>query len=116
LANPRAGLSNFLRVLKPGGFIVSTVPDSGLYEQARWPSRFNPDHKVSWTLRAMPLIPSDINLLHMLWKLPVDVEHVSLISQGWDPTKLGTDQTCDGSIAECTIEFVVRKPDPRRWW
>jgi hypothetical protein len=64
----------------------------------------------------MPLIPSDINLVQFLWKLPVDVEHVSLISQGWDPKKLGTDQTADGSATEAALEFVVRKPDPRHWW
>jgi hypothetical protein len=94
---------------------VCTIPEEYLYENGLWPSRFNSDHKVSWTMRALPIIPMSINLLHLLWKLPVDVEHVSLLSANWNPDKRGTDQTMF-SDAECAIEFVARKPDPSRPW
>ena len=114
LANARAALVNWLRVIKPGGFIVCTVPDELLYECGKWPSRFNSDHKVSFTLRSMPIIPGSVNLLNFLWRLNVDVEHVELLTEGWDAAKLGTDQTLTG--AECSIEFCIRKPHSTRPW
>ena len=116
LKNPRVALTNWLRVIKPGGFIVCTVPDELLYEQGKWPSRWNEDHRASFTLRSMPIIPSSINLAHLLWKMQVDVEHIELLTEGWDPAKLGQDQTMLGNVAECSIEFVVRKPHATRPW
>ena len=114
LADARSSLTNWLRVIKPGGYVICTVPDELLYECGRWPSRFNDDHKASFTLRSMPIIPGSVNLLHLLWKLPVDVEHVALLTEGWNRAKMGQDQTMLG--AECSIEFVARKPHPSRPW
>jgi SAM-dependent methyltransferase len=47
LVDPLVGLKNWLRVTRPGGYIVVTVPDEDLYEQGVFPSTFNGDHK--WT-------------------------------------------------------------------
>jgi predicted SAM-dependent methyltransferase len=119
LQNPRAALVNWLRVLKPGGFIVCTVPEELLYECGKWPSRFNPDHKNSFTLRGSSVMPQSINVLFLLWKVGVvlDVEHISLMTTGWDPAKFGTDQTAyPDSAVECAIEFIIRKPDPGKGW
>ena len=115
LRNPRAALTNWLRVLRPGGFVVCTIPEELLYECGRWPSAWNPDHKVSFTMRALPIIPMSGNVLHLLWKIPADVEMVQLLTEHWDPTKFGQDQTVLGN-AECAIEFVVRKVDQRTTW
>lgn len=114
LSNTRSSLVNWLRVLKPGGFIVCTIPEELYYEFGRWPSQFNDDHKVSFTLRSMPVIVSSTNVLHVLWKLPADLEHLTLLTEGWDSALAGKDQTLTG--AECAIEFVVRKPHPGRPW
>lgn len=114
LLNPRAALVNWVRVLKPGGFIVCTIPDELLYEQGVWPSRFNSDHKKSFTLREMPFIPESINVVHLLWKVQVDVELITLLTDGWKKEDFGKDQTL-GS-AECAIEFVARKPDMSHPW
>lgn len=109
----RSALVNWLRILKPGGFLVCTVPDEVLYESGSWPSQFNPDHKASFSMRSLPTIPSSTSLLNLLWKLPVDVEHVTILTQNWDPSRLGMDQTM--MDAECAIEFVVRKPGKKPW-
>ncbi len=114
LHNTRSALTNWLRVLKPGGYVICTVPEEFLYEFGRWPSRWNEDHKVSFTLRSMPIIPSSVNLTTLLWKLPVDLEHLSLLTQGWDPKKAGQDQTL--GEAEAAIEFVARKPHQMKPW
>ena len=114
LKDARSALTNWLRVIKPGGYIVCTVPEEYLYEYGLWPSRFNGDHKLSFTLRSMPVLPASTNIGHLLWKLPLDVEHLSLLTEGWDHTKAGQDQTL--ADAESAIEFVARKPHPQRLW
>ncbi len=42
-------LRNWLRILKPGGFLYLVVPDYLLYEKLVWPSRYNADHKQSFS-------------------------------------------------------------------
>lgn len=110
LVNTRSSLVNWLRIIKPGGFIICTVPEELLYEFGRWPSRWNPDHKNSFTLRFMPVMPHSVHLTSFLWKLPIDLEHLTLLTEGWDRNKAGQDQTLGD--AECAIEFVIRKPLP----
>ncbi len=43
-------LKNWVRVLKPGGFLFIVVPDFKLYEKLNWPSYYNGDHKFSFSL------------------------------------------------------------------
>lgn len=50
LVDPRKGLRNRLRVGRPGGYLVVTVPDEDLYEQGIFPSTFNQDHKWTFTI------------------------------------------------------------------
>ena len=50
LVDPREGLRHWLRVVRPGGHLVITVPDEDLYEQGVFPSGFNRDHKWTFTL------------------------------------------------------------------
>jgi len=42
-------LTHWLRVLKPGGALYVVVPEYILYEKMVWPSRFNIDHKQSFS-------------------------------------------------------------------
>lgn len=37
-------------LVKPGGFMITVVPDEDLYEQGSWPSLFNSDHKATFRL------------------------------------------------------------------
>ncbi len=48
--NPVDALRRWWKLVKPGGYLVVVVPDENLYEQGVWPSRFNPDHKVTFRL------------------------------------------------------------------
>lgn len=48
--DPRAALRDWLTLVKPGGYVVQTVPDWCAYERMQWPSRHNPDHKSSWSM------------------------------------------------------------------
>lgn len=43
-------IKNWSRVLKDGGALYVVVPDYLLYERKNWPSRYNGDHKASFSL------------------------------------------------------------------
>ena len=106
---PTVALSNWLKITKPGGFVLVTVPDELLYEHGRWPSQFNPDHKVSFTLREKPVLPRSINVLNMVRRMRnVELEQLSLLTDKFDWS--ATDSVDQTHLdAECSIEFVLRK-------
>jgi SAM-dependent methyltransferase len=110
--NPGRALRNWFRVLRPGGYLVAMVPDEDLYEHGFWPSRFNGDHKWSFTIKKivspMPrsLNLDDLLLVHM--PLGSTLVKLELLHGTFDPTLAReVDQT--GGPAECAIEVVVRK-------
>ncbi len=43
-------LNQWWSLVKPGGFLITVVPDEDFYEQGNWPSLFNPDHKSTFRL------------------------------------------------------------------
>ena len=43
-------LWSWMKLLKPGGHAIVTVPSWELYEGMRWPSVYNPDHKSTWSM------------------------------------------------------------------
>jgi ubiquinone/menaquinone biosynthesis C-methylase UbiE len=93
-------LRNWVRILKPGGFLYVVVPDYLYYEKGCWPSMFNSDHKHSfsmevsrdqvrranhWHLRSdlVPLIESlgatvvrtYLQLQHLDWNQTMRLDH-----------------------------------------
>ena len=50
LPNPGMALQRWWEVLKPDGTMLIVVPDEDLYEQGQWPSRFNVDHRWTFTI------------------------------------------------------------------
>ena len=48
---PKIAVDNWLRVIRPGGHLVVTIPDEEMYEQDVWPSLYNSDHKWSFTMK-----------------------------------------------------------------
>lgn len=106
-------LGNWIRIVKPGGFLIITVPDEDLYEQGTWPSPYNHDHRHSFTIqKPQSHMPDSINLLELLIPFThrVEVERIELI-QDFYRTELrskSVDQTLT-PVAECSIEFILRK-------
>jgi SAM-dependent methyltransferase len=43
-------ITDWWSLIKPGGYLVTVVPDEDLYEQGIWPSRFNADHKHTFRI------------------------------------------------------------------
>ena len=111
LHDPYEAFDNWLRICKPGGHIITTIPDEDLYEQGVWPSNHNPDHKVSWTiLKDESWSPVSINLLEFLYQYKDKIEglKVELVNTAFIYGIPRFDQTYH-HISECAIEFIVRK-------
>jgi SAM-dependent methyltransferase len=117
MVNPNVALQNWLRVVKPGGFLTITVPEWDMYEHRQWPSKFNGDHKWSWSLKGefKDIRPDNVMYVPM-WLLEMnddlgytfDIEMLQVLTEHYQED-LGerVDQT--GGPAECAIEFVLRK-------
>lgn len=111
LHDPYEAFDNWIRICKPGGHIITTIPDEDLYEQGVWPSNHNPDHKTSWTiLKDQSWSLASINLIEFLYqyKDKIEVLKVELVNASFIYDVQRFDQTYH-SISECAIEFIVRK-------
>jgi SAM-dependent methyltransferase len=111
LRDPFEGLKNWVRVVKPGGYLILLVPDEDMYEQGVWPSTFNSDHKHSFTFcKTRSWSPVSVNVTDLLTSvaerveaLKVEVLHQTLIE---GPER--RDQTAN-PVGECAIEIILRK-------
>ncbi len=76
--NPSTAIQEWWQLTKPDGFLFFTVPDEDLYEQGVFPSRFNGDHKHTFTLgKKKSWSAVSINIIDFVKTLP-DAEVVSL--------------------------------------
>jgi SAM-dependent methyltransferase len=95
--NPQDALLDWWKLVKPGGHLFFTVPDEDLYEQGVFPSRFNGDHKATFTIsKARSWSPVSFNVLALSQSLPQG-QLVSLTLQdfGYDRRRMR-----HGEIAE----------------
>jgi SAM-dependent methyltransferase len=112
MQDPRIALANWARIVKPGGYLIVTVPDEDLYEHGHWPSRYNPDHLWSFTIYkpASPL-PNSINVIDLAREVgaALELERLLLVRDFFrKDIPPETDQTATFA-AECAIEIVWRK-------
>jgi SAM-dependent methyltransferase len=108
MVDPELALKNWIRICKPGGYVVVAVPHEIYYEKLVWPSYYNPDHKCSFRMEKTTNMPKSIFLEEFFPKF----ENVGLVScelylVNFDFTKFWQDQTLGDAI--CQIEFVLRK-------
>lgn len=117
LVDPHVALRNWLRVLKPGGHLICLIPDEDLYEQGVFPSRFNSDHKHTFTIaKARSWSDHSINVLDMLSRVAdvAEVKKIELLDATFryrlaqDMGQPFFDQT-QTWIGESAIEFILRK-------
>lgn len=106
-------VGNWLRILKPGGYLIVTIPEEDMYEQGHWPSRFNGDHKWTFTMaKTVSWSPKSINVVDIIKAFAAgaaldrlvlhrDFYRESLRQQGADQTLT--------PVAECAIEFILQK-------
>lgn len=110
--DPRQALANWIRVVRPGGHLVVSVPDEDLYEQGVWPSTFNSDHKTTFTLcKRTSWSPVSINVFDLLSEVahlarPISVETIDHAFRHRLPARFDQTRT---PLSESAIEFVLRK-------
>lgn len=119
MRDPVVALRNWVRICKPGGYIFTVVPDEDLYEQGIWPSRFNGDHKSTWSIFkpvGKSWSPVSVNVI----TLPDHIDGIVLIDAYKVDTNydfdlmnkhFGTAQSVDqsGGNTEVGIEFILQK-------
>lgn len=112
VVNPGAALHNWLRIVKPGGYVVVTVPDEDMYEQGVFPSTFNPDHKNTFTpWKPKSWSPVSVSILTMLTTLepPPEVVKIERLTRDYDWTGPRRDLTALTTTVESAIEIILRK-------
>lgn len=111
--DPYIALSNWIRVVKPGGYLIITVPDEKLYEHNLWPSNFNSDHKFSFSIhKNNSPCPNHINILDLAIKFSneIELEKVELITDFINQSNINSysDLTLQEN-PECSIEIIWKK-------
>ncbi len=111
LRDPLRGFENWIRICRVGGHLVITVPDEDLYEQGTWPSRFNSDHRWTFTInKAKSWSYNSLNIFDLLFSQRdcIQVLKVELLDSSY-LYNLGSVQDQTRDIAESAIEIVVKK-------
>jgi SAM-dependent methyltransferase len=109
--DPVEALANWIRVVRRGGHLVISVPDEDLYEQGAWPSTFNSDHKMTFTIcKKSSWSPVSVNVFDLLPQFCDKVKPISVITtdHAYRYRIPRFDQTRT-PLSECAIEFVLKK-------
>lgn len=69
--DPAVAINEWWRLVRPGGYLFVVVPDEDLYEQGVFPSRFNHDHKATFTIsKCKSWCNKSYNLIDLAKALP----------------------------------------------
>lgn len=84
-------LADWVSLLRPGGHLVFVVPDFGAYERLQYPSRFNYDHKSSWSMiyKGSPFprhyhLPTLLRELRETSPFELDVRRMMYVERNYD--------------------------------
>ncbi len=111
MVDPKTAMTHWLRVLKPNGHLVITIPEEDLYEQGIFPSTNNDDHKWTFTIaKAKSWSNKSINLASFLAEFSdtAQILKIELLDASFRYGLQRFDQTLT-PIGECAIEFIMRK-------
>lgn len=114
--NPYECIRNWATVVRKGGYLVITIPDYSLYEHGSWPSKYNPDHKSTWSLTITHTqAPIHVNLNSPEWKATLEQAKCEVVLQrivdtNYDYSKYSEDQTFDfNNRVEAFLEIVLKR-------
>jgi SAM-dependent methyltransferase len=113
LDDPWRAAGRWWEVLRPGGYMLVVVPDEDLYEQGIWPSRFNDQHRWTFTIQKQrSWSPASINLADLAASLPAHrVVWLRTCDDGYDHSGGIWDRTT--GPAEAHIEMLLQKVNGR---
>ncbi len=105
---PELAMKNWFRIVKPGRYLIITVPHRDLYEKKRLlPSNWNYDHKMFFLIdRDDP--PHTFGLVPMVTRTLVGyrIIYIRECNDGWENLPSNVH-----SVGEYSIEMVIRKND-----
>ncbi|HND84821.1 MAG TPA: methyltransferase domain-containing protein [Pseudobdellovibrionaceae bacterium] len=85
MSDPILALREWYSIVKPGGVLFVIVPDEDLYEQGNFPSRFNGDHKWTFTLsKRESWSEKSVNVLNLVQGLGGEILNLELQDRGFD--------------------------------
>lgn len=110
MVDPMLAMTNWSRILKPKGYMIIMIPDEDLYEQGFFPSRFNGDHKTTWTIQKdLSWSPVSINCTQFFAQFPeLTILKMELLDSTYRYHVRDQDQTAMYD-AEAAIEIILRK-------
>lgn len=111
MQDPKIAMNSWLRVLKPGGYMVLLLPDEDMFEQGVWPSRYaGHDHVTSWTIHKVESwSPASINAIDFFSSFDkVEILKIEKLDSTYLYNVTEQDQT-RSPIGECAIEVILRK-------
>ena len=111
MEDPFEALRNWVRVLKPGGYLVMIVPDEDLYEQGQFPSAYNNDHKWTMTIhKATSWSPKSINVTDLATDVSdsCSIVKIELLDETYRYGFPRFDQTLT-PVTESGIEMILYK-------
>lgn len=109
MLDPQYAIKQWWSLVKDGGVLFLIVPDEDLYEQGFWPSRFNPDHKWTFTIaKQKSWSRVSINLFDLVRTLPqAEILDIKLQDQGYRRYLLSNGYRV-GSTAYRIKNFIFR--------
>lgn len=102
-------LRNWWKIVKPGGYLIFSMPDEDLYEQGVFPSRWNSDHKWTFSInKPNSWSPVHLNIIDMISKLDKnEIIKIELVDTNYNYNLFNIDQTRDD--VEAFIEVILKK-------
>jgi len=109
LEDPKEALENWLKIIRLNGYLIVTIPDEDLYEQGFFPSKYNYDHKHTFTIfKKQSWCNKSINLIELLSSIDnIKILRLQVVDDKFDYSNKNVDQTRGN--AEAFIEFVIQK-------
>lgn len=107
--DPQIALGHWIRIVKPGGHVIITIPEEYIYERGYWPSQFNNDHKSSFSIhKTKHRMPKSVSVMELLLTYDnIVVKKIELIDDLFNIHQW-VDQTRFIN-RECAIEFIIQK-------
>lgn len=114
MCQPKEALADWGKVVRRGGHLIVTVPSWELYEGMVWPSRWNPDHKSTWSLwQTGSPAPCHVHVPSFLQAFAgaMDTRLCRLVDTHYNySVGPSVDQTLNPmDEVECWIEFVLQR-------
>ena len=109
MVNPLYAIKQWWNLVKDNGYLYIVVPDEDLYEQGHFPSKYNPDHKWTFTLLKQTKINTrSINIIELLSSLQdARILKIEVQDNKYNYSLKDTDQTLGDATAQ--ICFCVQK-------